>query len=57
MGSLIETSRDGRVLVIELNRPQQLNALNSEVLRLLVETIDAAQRDHVGGVRGHPRRR
>lgn len=49
MGSMIETSRDGRVLVIELNRPQQLNALNSEVLRLLVETLDAAQRDHTVG--------
>ena len=38
MGSVIETSRDGRVLAIELTRPHQLNALNSEVLRLLVET-------------------
>ncbi len=45
MGSLINTSQDGRVLTIELNRPGQLNALNSDVLRLLKETIESAQTD------------
>ena len=45
MGSVIEISRTGRVLVIELTRPEQLNALNSEVLRLLFETIQGVQRD------------
>ncbi len=33
------------MLVIELTRPHQLNALNSEVLRLLLETIEGVQRD------------
>lgn len=45
MGSVIETARDGRVLVIELSRPQQLNALNSEVLAALLETIRNVQPD------------
>ena len=45
MGSLIETQRDGRVLVAEINRPDQLNALNTEVLRLLHELVDEAQDD------------
>jgi enoyl-CoA hydratase len=45
MGPVIETSRDGRVLVIELVRPQHLNALNSEVLRRLREVVDGAQDD------------
>ena len=45
MGSVIETSRDGRVLTIELTRPHQLNALNSEVLSLLLSTVDGVQQD------------
>ena len=45
MGSVIETSRNGRVLVIELTRPHQLNALNSEGLQLLLERIEGVQRD------------
>ncbi len=45
MESLIETTREGRVLEITLNRPRQLNALNSEVLRLVAEVIGAAQGD------------
>src|SRR3954451_16171557 len=45
MGSVIETSRNGRVLVIELTRPHQLNALNSEVLQLLLERIEGVQSD------------
>lgn len=45
MDALIRTERDGRVLVVELNRPGQLNALNSEVLRLVRETIEEAQVD------------
>ncbi|WP_200936166.1 enoyl-CoA hydratase/isomerase family protein [Marmoricola sp. Leaf446] len=46
---MIETSRSGRVLTIELSRPQQLNALNSEVLTLLRETITDAQHDAAVG--------
>jgi enoyl-CoA hydratase len=42
---MILTSQDGRVLTVELDRPQQLNALNSRVLLRLHETIAAAQTD------------
>ena len=49
MGSVIETSRDGRVLVIELTRPNQLNALNSEVLSLLREAVESEQRESSTG--------
>ena len=45
MGSVIETSRSGRVLTIELSRPEQLNALNSEVLTLLHDAVAAIQED------------
>ena len=45
MGSVIETLRDGRVLTVELNRPGQLNALNSEVLRQLHAVVEDAARD------------
>jgi enoyl-CoA hydratase len=45
MDALIKTERVGRVLVLELNRPSQLNALNSKVLRLILENIEAAQDD------------
>ena len=55
MGSVIETSRDGRVLVIELTRPNQLNALNSEVLSLLREAVESEQRESSIGLRGNPR--
>ena len=49
MGSVIETSREDRVLVVELTRPEQLNALNSEVLGLLLEVLDDVQRDRSVG--------
>lgn len=45
MDPLIRTERVGRVLVVELNRPGQLNALNAQVLRLVRETVEAAQDD------------
>lgn len=45
MGSLINTKQDGRILRIELDRPDQLNALNSEVLRMLKDTVRSAQTD------------
>src|SRR5689334_9754047 len=49
MGSVIETARSGRVLTIELSRPRQLNALNSEVLALLRHTIQDARGDRTIG--------
>jgi enoyl-CoA hydratase len=45
MDALIQSARVGRVLVLELNRPGQLNALNSDVLRLILENIEAVQDD------------
>jgi enoyl-CoA hydratase len=39
------TERDGAVLVITINRPKVLNALNSETLRELAATIDAVAGD------------
>lgn len=60
MGSVIETSREGRVLTIELARPHQLNALNSEVLSLLLSTVDGVQQDSSIGaviIRERARRR
>lgn len=49
MGSLINITQDGRVRTLELNRPQQLNALNSEVLRTLREAFADIERDRSVG--------
>ena len=49
MGAVIEVARDGRVLTIELSRPQQLNALNTEVLKLVHEAIQDVQDDRKVG--------
>ena len=49
MGSVIETARSGRVLTIELSRPHQLNALNSEVLALLHHLVQDVQDDRTVG--------
>ncbi len=43
MNILIE--RQGRVVIVRLNRPKVLNALNSEVMRELVETLRPLDRD------------
>ncbi|WP_406020587.1 enoyl-CoA hydratase/isomerase family protein [Nocardioides sp. NBC_00850] len=45
MGALIDITQDGRVLTLELNRPKQMNALNSEVLRLLLGAFEDIQDD------------
>ncbi len=45
---IVETPADG-VTLIRLNRPEALNALNSELLGELVQALDAAEAD--GGVR------
>ncbi|RZL76518.1 MAG: enoyl-CoA hydratase/isomerase family protein [Rhodococcus sp. (in: high G+C Gram-positive bacteria)] len=43
MGSVIETAQSGRVMTIEINRPGQLNALNSEVLRQIRGVVEDLQ--------------
>lgn len=45
MGSLTVTEHKGRVLTIEISRPAQLNALNSQVLREIHAALDWAQSD------------
>ncbi len=42
MSDVVEVSRDGRVLRVALNRPQQKNALSAEVCRLLADVIEEA---------------
>jgi enoyl-CoA hydratase len=45
VAALIEVSNSGRVRTLVLNRPQQLNALNSAVLGQLIEQIELATHD------------
>ena len=42
MPDILETSREGRVLRVALNRPEKRNALNAELCRVLVETLENA---------------
>jgi enoyl-CoA hydratase len=44
MSTLIVETTDG-VMLIKLNRPEALNALNSQVLEELIQTFDAAEAD------------
>jgi enoyl-CoA hydratase/carnithine racemase len=45
MSGILETSREGRVLRVTLNRPEKRNALNAELCRALVETFESAFAD------------
>jgi enoyl-CoA hydratase len=45
--ALIEFSKDGYVGTITINRPKEMNALNSEVLKELNDTLDAVDLDAV----------
>lgn len=45
MDTLIQAARTGRVLTITLNRPHQLNALNTEVLQLLDDQMRRVESD------------
>ncbi len=49
MGSVIEVTQQGRVRTIEISRPEQLNALNSEVLGLVHAQLDKVQTDTAVG--------
>ncbi|MBM3959283.1 MAG: enoyl-CoA hydratase [SAR202 cluster bacterium] len=42
---LVATSDDGRIATLILNRPERLNALGSELLACLAETIESLSRD------------
>jgi len=51
MPVILETSRAGRVLRVALNRPEKRNALNAELCRVLVETMENAFADaEVGAI-------
>jgi enoyl-CoA hydratase/carnithine racemase len=45
MSDILEISQHGRVLRIALNRPEQRNALSSDLCRELVDAINRANRD------------
>jgi enoyl-CoA hydratase/carnithine racemase len=45
MSELLEIHRDGRLLRVALNRPEKRNALNLELCRQLVRTLESADRD------------
>jgi enoyl-CoA hydratase/carnithine racemase len=45
MAEILETSRQGRVLCLALNRPEKHNALSAALCRELVLTFDTAVRD------------
>jgi enoyl-CoA hydratase/carnithine racemase len=51
MPDILKTSREGRVLRVALNRPDKRNALNAELCRVLVETLeDAFTHPEVGAI-------
>jgi len=45
MSECIEISREGRVALIRLNRPAQLNALNSQLARDMVCAVEELESD------------
>jgi enoyl-CoA hydratase/carnithine racemase len=49
MSEILQSVREGRVLHLTLNRPEKRNALNAELCRALVETLDHASRDRAVG--------
>ena len=36
--AVVETERKGQVLIVRMNRPERLNALNAEMRQMLAET-------------------
>ncbi len=47
--STLEVRRDGRVLRLQLNRPEKRNALNGALCRALAEAIEGGDRDPAVG--------
>jgi enoyl-CoA hydratase len=45
MSELVLTERDGSVAVVQLNRPEALNALSDELMEQLVDTLTELDRD------------
>jgi enoyl-CoA hydratase/carnithine racemase len=45
MGSLLESTRSGHVLHLNINRPEKRNALSAELCRELCDSIEAADAD------------
>ncbi len=45
MSTIVQSSREGRVLRFTLNRPEKRNALNAALCRDLVRALEAADRD------------
>ena len=45
MSDLLEIHREGRLLSIALNRPEKRNALNAQLCRDLVQTLEGAEKD------------
>ena len=43
---VVETERHGQVLVVRMNRPERLNALNTELRTSLAETWTAFRHDN-----------
>jgi enoyl-CoA hydratase/carnithine racemase len=44
--AVVETERHGQILVVRMNRPERLNALNHELRTLLAETWAEFRRDN-----------
>lgn len=45
MPNTIKVSQDGRVVLVQINRPEALNALNAEVMKEMVELLSPLDRD------------
>ena len=43
--AVVETERRGQILIVRMNRPERLNALNTEMRTMLAETWTAFRRD------------
>jgi enoyl-CoA hydratase len=49
MYEAIETSREGGVAIVRLNRPKQLNALNATLAKEIISAVENLERDRAIG--------